>query len=139
MPSTSANRGLTIPTNLGDVGVWGTENNASLTGIDTILGGQAVLASSVYGAATTLSSALAQNAVIQTTGAAAAHFTLTFDSTKYGLGSFLVYNAFSSSYSVYCISTASSSVSIAIIPPGQVQRIFSWGTAITSENDGGTF
>lgn len=137
MPSTSAYRGLTVPTNLGDAGVWGQELINTLGGLDTILGAQVTLSASVYGTSTVLSSAQAQNGTIIFGGTPTGIFTLTFDQTKYGRGSFLVYN--NSTTDLICISTASSSVSTTTVPPGQIDRVFSWGNAITSESDGGSF
>ena len=136
MPTTSSQRGLTIPVNLGDTNVWGPELNASLNALDTILGGSVTLPSSTYGAAATLTSSMAQCGLINLSGAATGNFTLTFSSTAFALGLYSVNNAFTSSYGVICTSTAGPTVTV---PAGQVDEIISLAGAIVSLSDGGTF
>lgn len=138
MPSTSSDRGLTVPTNLGDTNIWGPELNNTILALDTILGGSATLPSSTYGTAATLTSSQAQCGLIILSGAAAGNFTLTFSSTSFALGAYIINNAFSSSFSTICTSTGAGPT--VTVPSGQVQPIWSLGgSGIVSLTDGGTF
>lgn len=136
MVSTSSQRGLSIPTNLGDTNVWGPELNATIGALDLILGGQCTLPSSTFGASVTLSSSQAECGMIIATGTPSVDFNITFSSTAFAVGNYVVQNQFTSSYNVICNSTAGPTV---IVPQGQVQGITVWGNAVTSWSDGGAF
>ena len=137
MPATSSNRGFIVPTNLGDSGIWGSELNSTLTNLDTALGGQLTLASSTFASPYTLSSAQAAYSVIILTGSPTGTYTLTFSSTAFALGAYQVYNNFSSSYPINCVSSTGSNGQTVTV--GQVQSMFLMQGAIVSDTDGGTF
>jgi hypothetical protein len=136
MVATSSQRGLTVPTNLGDTNVWGPELNATINALDTILAGLLTLPSSTYGGSVTLTTSMAQCGLITTSGAATGNMTITFSSTSFALGLYSINNAFTSSYSAICTSTAGPTVTV---PAGQVDEILSLNGGIISLSDGGTF
>lgn len=89
MGATSSDRGLIVPTNFGDVGIWGPELVTTLTALDTILGGSLTLQSSA-GMSVTLSSSQAQYGRIVVQGQLASTFFLTFGS--FANGDYQVWN-----------------------------------------------
>jgi len=132
MVTTSSNRGLLLPADLGDSSAWGTPLNNTWQGLDQILGGTLVLPASTYGTGTTLTSAQTQSQMLEfmASSGGSGTFTLTFSSTSYGLGKFSITNN-STGQKVLCQSTATGPV--VSIPPGQQMQIFSWGNAITTD------
>ena len=130
MVSYSSNRGLVLPTVLGDVGAWAPELNATMGALDKILGGYTTLAGSAYGAAATLSASQAQNANIELFGQPSGDFRLTFAS--YANGKYSVTNN-STNFWLICQSSIGSSAPTVTVPAGQQMQIFSWGNGITTD------
>jgi microcystin-dependent protein len=89
MPTTSSDRGLSVPTNAGDNGTWGTELITTLTALDSILGGMTTFVSSAS-ASSTITSSQAQTGRIQIAGTSTWAYSLTLPQSNYAMGRYQV-------------------------------------------------
>jgi hypothetical protein len=121
MPSTSAQRGFSLPTVGGDIGAWGTElNNGVITTLDNILGTQTVLHSSA-GTSITISSSLSTSGQLVVDGAPGTTVTLTFSSSNYGNGQYVVNNQMTDGSAITC-TTSNATYNVSV--PGSTTTSF---------------
>jgi hypothetical protein len=121
MVATSSNRGFQVPTVGGDAGVWGTELNTTITGLDTVLGATLLLPSSTYGVSATVSSSQAQVARIQIQGAPTSSFQLNLPASNYCIGTYVIFNNSSNGQNVI-VTCGSSFAGATVTIASSVQR-----------------
>lgn len=133
MVTTSSNRGYQVPTNAGDVGVWGLELIAQAGSIDAILGGTVTLPSSTFGNNATLTSSQAQIARVSILNTSSQAFQLNLPASNFALGNYDI--AYSSSQGLGLTVTAGSSgtggTSVGM-PAGMRRMVFADGVNITT-------
>lgn len=121
MGTISSDRGLILPTNFGDIGIWGPELVTTLNALDTILGGSLTLQSSA-GMSAILSSSQAQMSRIVVQGQLATPYYLGFASSNFALGNYQVWNNSSAGGAPVICQTLGSG-SICQVPFGQMRLV----------------
>jgi hypothetical protein len=122
MGTISSDRGLSMPTNGADNGVWGPEVLATFSAVDNILGGSYTYLSSQGNWTPTSSQSQAGRLVIG--GVPTAAFILTGSPTNYALGNFTIWNQ--TSASVLCTTGTSgtySSGTTCVVPAGTLRLV----------------
>lgn len=127
MGSATPNKALTLPQVGGDENSWGTENNTSLSALDTITGGSVSVACA-GNVDVTLTTAQAQNLIIKPAGILTANINLLFPQP----GFYLIDNLCTGAFSLTAKNTAGGTGAVA--PQGTPIWIATDGTTVWQPN-----
>lgn len=131
MATTSSNRGLQVPTNAGDVSVWGTELIAQATAIDSILGGTITFPSSTFGTNATVTSSQAQAARYIVSGTPGSSFQLNLPASNFALGSYTVNNQSSAQNVIVTAGSSGTGGTTVSVPPATQRQVYADGVNIS--------
>lgn len=127
MGATSPNKALTLPTVGGDNGSWGTENNTSLTAIDTITGGSVAINCAGM-VDVQMTAAQAQNLIIKPSGVLTGNINLLIPQP----GFYLIDNLCTGAFALTAKNTAGGTGVVA--PQGTPIWIATDGTTVWQPN-----